>query len=100
LLGIALESGTSRAPAVGLTLELGRGTVRERHTANVAVLAEPASEGYEFVVAVIGEGVLQPGTGVFENATGTSSLFLVFEVDADQQLPPLVRTGTLRFDFD
>ena len=100
LLGTALATGTSRAATVDLTIELGRGTLRERHTANLAVLAEPPSTGYEFVVAVVGEGVVLPGTGIYEHASGTSSLLLVFEVDAESQLPPVVRTGTLRFDID
>lgn len=100
LLGAALANGTSRAATVDLALELDRGTVRERHTANLAVLAEPPSTGYEVVVAVVGEGVVLPGTGIYEHSSGTSSLFLVFEVDAENQLPPVVRTGTLRFDFD
>jgi len=100
LLETALMTGTSRAAAVDLTLDLRRGTLRERHTANVAVLAEPPSDGYEFVVAVIGEGVVRPGTGIYENAAGTSSLHLVFEVDAHEALPPVLRSGTLRFDID
>lgn len=100
LLGEALATGTSRAETVNFALGLRRGTLNEQHTANVAVLAESPSSGYEYVVAVIGEGIVQPGTGVFEDASGTSSLFLVFEVDADEQLPPVIRTGTLRFDID
>lgn len=100
LLGTALSTGTARAAAVDLTLDLRRGTLREQHTANVAVLAEPPSTGYEFVVAVVGEGVVQPGTGIYEGASGTSSLHLVFEVDAHGELPPVLRSGTLRFDID
>lgn len=101
LLGQALEFGAAATEEVAGEWEIDEGTIRDRHAAYVFRSIEvPRFDGYDVVLVAVADGVLEPGEGRFHDATGTSSLFLMFELDLEQQLPPLVRAGTFLFDFD
>lgn len=96
-----LSTGESVVESVNGRFDVNNGTIFDNHSATLVVIPEVATTpGYEFVVVAVAQGEITGGTQDYGGATGTTSLYLKMEVDAQGLLPALAISGSFLFDLE
>ena len=102
VLGTVLSGMPVTVGAVRGVFETDFGTIVDEHQPTVIALDEPPTIFSNGIVMIAtADGRITGGTRVFRNASGTSTLYIKFEVGfGPEGQQAVVRSGTFMFEFE
>lgn len=99
--GELITYGSAVIGAVNGNFDTENGTIIDQHFATLMVTpGSPDETGYDAEVIAFADGVITGGTGDYDGASGTTSLYLRMWVDFDMVNLPLVKASSFLFEFD